>query len=44
VSVERLAYRRRGEENLHLADALLNLPQEKHSGSSLDRVDRSPGS
>jgi hypothetical protein len=31
VSVERLAYRRRGEENLHLADASLNLPQEKYS-------------
>ncbi len=31
VSVERLAYRRRGEENLHLADASLNLPEEKHS-------------
>jgi hypothetical protein len=31
VNVERLAYRRRGEENLHLADASLNLPEEKHS-------------
>jgi hypothetical protein len=31
VQVERLAYRRRGEENLHPADASLNLPQEKHS-------------
>ncbi len=31
VGVERLAYRRRGEENLHLADASLNLPEEKHS-------------
>jgi hypothetical protein len=31
VSVERLAYRRRGEENLHLVDASLNLPEEKHS-------------
>jgi hypothetical protein len=31
VDVERLAYRRRGHENLHLADALLNLPAEKHS-------------
>jgi hypothetical protein len=30
VSVERLAYRRRGEENLHLVDASLNLPEEKH--------------
>jgi hypothetical protein len=31
VDVERRAYRRRGHENLHLADALLNLPAEKHS-------------
>ena len=31
VEVERLAYRRRGEENLHPADATLNLPVEKHS-------------
>jgi len=31
VVVERLAYRRRGEQNLHLADAVLNLPEEKHS-------------
>ena len=31
VSVKRLAYRRRGEENLHLVDASLNLPGEKHS-------------
>jgi hypothetical protein len=31
VDVERLAYRRRGHENLHPADALLNLPDEKHS-------------
>ena len=31
VTVERLAYRRRGEENLHPADASLNLPEEKHS-------------
>lgn len=31
VSVERLAYRHRGEENLHLVDASLNLPEEKHS-------------
>jgi hypothetical protein len=31
VQVERLAYRKRGEENLHPADASLNLPQEKHS-------------
>jgi hypothetical protein len=31
VDVERLAYRRRGHENLHPADGLLNLPAEKHS-------------
>jgi len=31
VSVERLAYRERGLENLHPADAVLNLPEEKHS-------------
>ena len=31
VAVTRLAYRRRGEENLYLADAQLNLPQEIHS-------------
>ena len=31
VRVGRLAYRRRGEENLFVADATLNLPEEKHS-------------
>ena len=31
VSVERLAYRRRGEQNLYVADAQLNLPEERHS-------------
>jgi hypothetical protein len=31
VRVERLAYRQRGEANLHPADALLNLPTERHS-------------
>ena len=31
VGVGRLAYRRRGEENLYVADAALNLPEEKHS-------------
>jgi ribosomal protein S9 len=31
VSVRRLAYRHRGEENLYPADAALNLPQELHS-------------
>jgi hypothetical protein len=31
VSVGRLAYRHRGEENLYLADAAVNLPVELHS-------------
>ena len=31
VTVTRLAYRRRGQSNLHPADAALNLPQERHS-------------
>jgi hypothetical protein len=31
VRVKRLAYRRRGEENLYVADGALNLPEEKHS-------------
>ncbi|MGH9304512.1 MAG: ISKra4 family transposase [Acidimicrobiales bacterium] len=31
VTVTRLAYRRRGEENLYPADAALNLPDELHS-------------
>lgn len=31
VSVNRLAYRRRGQANLHPADAALNLPAERHS-------------
>ena len=31
VSVERRAYREHGAENLHPADGLLNLPEEKHS-------------
>ena len=31
VSVGRLAYRQRGAENLYVADAVLNLPEEKHS-------------
>jgi len=46
VSVERLAYRRRGEENLHLADASLNLPQEKHSHGlrRLSAIEASRGS
>lgn len=31
VTVTRLAYRAKGSENLHLADAALNLPRELHS-------------
>jgi len=31
VRVDRLAYRARGEENLYVADGMLNLPEEKHS-------------
>jgi len=31
VAVSRIAYRRRGLANLHPADAVLNLPTEKHS-------------
>jgi hypothetical protein len=31
VSVERLVYRCRGEENLYVADGQLNLPEERHS-------------
>jgi hypothetical protein len=31
VTVSRLAYRQRGSENLYVADAELNLPEEKHS-------------
>jgi hypothetical protein len=31
VDVQRIAYRRRGKSNLHPADAVLNLPNEKHS-------------
>jgi hypothetical protein len=31
VGVSRLSYRARGQENLHLADAVLNLPEEVHS-------------
>lgn len=31
VEVHRIAYRRRGEENLYPADAVLNLPKERHS-------------
>jgi hypothetical protein len=31
VSVARIAYRTPGSANLHPADAVLNLPEEKHS-------------
>ena len=31
VTVDRLAYRHRGSPNLHPADAVLNLPEERHS-------------
>jgi hypothetical protein len=31
VDIERMAYRSRGRANLHPADAVLNLPAEKHS-------------
>ena len=31
VQVQRMAYRRRGQPNLHPADAMLNLPTERHS-------------
>lgn len=31
VEVNRLAYRRRGHANLHPADGMLNLPEERHS-------------
>ena len=46
VSVTRLAYRRRGEENLYLADAALNLPEERHSHGlrELSAIESSRGS
>ena len=31
VVVDRLAYRQKGQANLHVADAVLNLPTERHS-------------
>jgi hypothetical protein len=31
VAVRRLAYRRRGEDNLYPADGVLNLPEERYS-------------
>ena len=37
VSVRRLAYRHRGEENLYPSDAALNLPEELHSHGPRER-------
>ena len=46
VRVRRLAYRRRGEENLYVADGQLNLPEENHSHGvrRLAAVESSKGS
>lgn len=46
VEVTRIAYRRRGERNLYLADAALNLPRERHSHGlrELSAVEASRGS
>ncbi len=46
VNVTRLAYRRRGEENLYPADAALNLPEELHSHGlrALSAIEASRGS
>ena len=46
VSVTRMAYRRRGEDNLYPADAALNLPQELHSHGlrALSAIESSRGS
>jgi len=46
VTVTRLAYRARGKENLHLADAALNLPTERHSHglSELAAIEATRGS
>jgi hypothetical protein len=46
VTVRRLAYRRRGEENLYPADAALNLPEELHSHGlrALSAIEASRGS
>ena len=46
VEVSRIAYRRRGLPNLHPADAMLNLPVEKHSHGlrRLAAVESSQGS
>jgi len=37
VTVTRLAYRATGQENLHLGDAALNLPRERHSHGLRER-------
>jgi hypothetical protein len=37
VAVTRLAYRATGQENLHLQDAALNLPRERHSHGLRER-------
>jgi hypothetical protein len=46
VTVTRLAYRRRGEENLHVADGVLNLPPERasHGVRRLAAIESSRGS
>jgi len=46
VTVRRLAYRRRGGENLYPADAALNLPEELHSHGlrALSAIEASRGS
>ncbi|MGI9120221.1 MAG: hypothetical protein ACR2G7_08905 [Acidimicrobiales bacterium] len=46
LSVSRLAYRQRGQANLHPADAALNLPDERHSHGlrRLAAVESSKGS
>ena len=46
VSLKRLAYRRRGEQNLYVADGLLNLPEERpsHGVCRLAAVESSKGS
>jgi hypothetical protein len=46
VDVRRIAYRRRGQPNLHPADAVLNLPTEKHSHGlrALAAIESSRGS
>lgn len=46
VTVKRLAYRRRGQENLHVADGVLNLPVERasHGVRRLAAIESSRGS